>query len=688
MTFEVMFSNINTVDKVILKSNGHKSLMSIIDPPFFVHSNYKDIKKKGNNPRVKIISAPGAAGKSTLARFISYKYNALYWDLSEIKLGDNSFKGTLLDSMDMNTLSKYVDDLRLGKTFLVIDALDEAEIISGKKEVDNLLDDINEICMNSKHISFVMTGRTETAAYVIEYCEKHNIEYDAYEIDFLPIQKAKEFIKNKVNLSIHNDTLVDQIIEAQFATIKRLLVSEEAIRSFLGYPPVLETLAQSFDYDDNTMHLLNSISDVNNDSSVLVGNILDGLLEREHEKMQKALEGSWAHNYPDFKYNDLYESEEQLNRVLEYIVVDDVECYYGVDIPKELKNEYISKVKSFLPQHPFLRWEITDSNDFAGPAFRDYTIAKMVSTSTFEELVDDYISKNFSRIMPTRLFFDFLYLNGDKAIDGKYFPLLYDSYKAKETDGQKAFIKLVQNDENIVAFCSIVDIRSNRMVEEKEVYFAKSDIWVNRLCNITMDLTENIVLGGNNQTAQIVDSVIKCHKLVIRANDLYVRSTKLGGCLIESDEEIDIVENGTFNVHVDAMSTDYLMISAPNAKIIYNFRKYAYDYESVNDDNLVLFASAVDKIVDCLRKHRKDAPARHREYIDNVIVSKNTFKQKVLNSLIELKILYTDRDDPRQYKLDVEKYSSYGLGWQSFVQYGASVYQNLFNECKKIWSDN
>jgi hypothetical protein len=47
---------------------------------------------------VVLLSAPGAVGKSTLAKELAYASGGLLWDLSKFQVGSSTFSGTLLDA--------------------------------------------------------------------------------------------------------------------------------------------------------------------------------------------------------------------------------------------------------------------------------------------------------------------------------------------------------------------------------------------------------------------------------------------------------------------------------------------------------------------------------------------------------------------------------------------------------------
>lgn len=94
-------------------------------------------------PKFILFSAPGATGKSSLAKYLAYKFGALYWNLAKVKIGTNSFAGSILSAVGAVNYSEFITDLNSGEILLIIDALDEAEIVSGRKMINSFLTDIS-----------------------------------------------------------------------------------------------------------------------------------------------------------------------------------------------------------------------------------------------------------------------------------------------------------------------------------------------------------------------------------------------------------------------------------------------------------------------------------------------------------------------------------------------------------------
>ena len=63
--------------------------------PEFHESKYKPEQV----PRFILFSAPGATGKSALAKHICYSKNGIYWDLPNNKVAEFSFQGAIAEAV-------------------------------------------------------------------------------------------------------------------------------------------------------------------------------------------------------------------------------------------------------------------------------------------------------------------------------------------------------------------------------------------------------------------------------------------------------------------------------------------------------------------------------------------------------------------------------------------------------------
>lgn len=126
--------------KYTLNGDVSEYLRYIEDEPFYIPPSFSDVKTdiklSTRAPKFVLFSAPGATGKSSLAKHIAHRFDALYWNLAKVKIGTNSFAGSILNAVGAVNYSEFIGNLNTGDVLLVIDAFDEAEIVSGRKNAE------------------------------------------------------------------------------------------------------------------------------------------------------------------------------------------------------------------------------------------------------------------------------------------------------------------------------------------------------------------------------------------------------------------------------------------------------------------------------------------------------------------------------------------------------------------------
>lgn len=692
MTLESILSKIEICNSIELLENAHESVRVLKDEVFYVQPKYEEIVT-GQKARFIIFSAPGAAGKSALAKYITYKYHGLYWDLAKIKLGENSFHGTLWRAMKQEKLVEFFDNLKKGKNLLVLDAFDEAELISGRASVEYMLNDVNEVTKESTTPIVLLFARTESAIFISDFCKKNNIQYSQYEIGFFEEYNAKEFIRKKIAQSGKKDNLsliIDNCIEEQFIAIKRLLVNDELAKSFIGYAPVLEALASSFDEERNTMKLLVTLKESDISGTNIIYRILEDLLNREQKKVCNGLKEKWEAKYPQFSdWNSVFTREEQIVRIVEYIIFGEVlaDSFYEESIlSSELNIEYIDSLKGFLPQHPFLQNTIKDIRvDFTGPAFRDYALAYLLSQLNYLDLALEYYADNsLTSHFPSQLLFDFYYVISKGETTGRIFPILYDSYKAKETAGKTTLIDITGNDyEKFLSF-RLYDGTNTGSINETELHVNEDGpFYFSRLANTSIEMNGTIFIGEPKSMTRIFNSNVICDNIVFNSADILIEAREPGFCLLASKNDAinQLTEQPKFEILAD--DNKLVKIAIPNINSFYKLRPYKYALEEETGDEFFKFTMIVSKIMSCLRKHKKDVPAKDREFIDNEIISQSKLKSSILDFLLAKDIIYIDSNEPHLYKLDVDKLADYGINWVTLGQKDLQKFNILYEEYQK-----
>lgn len=667
MTLESILSSINTTER-LFKLNPNFQTIRYIDENEYIQDIYKYVHPQFNDVSIKqnakfvLFSAPGATGKSALAKHICYSHNGIYWDLPDNKVAEYSFQGAIMEAVGDSNISSFIENLNNGKCFFVIDAFDEAEAGSGRTGIEFFLRDLNNRTANCRTICAILLARTESALFIKNFFYNNNIPFKHYEIGYFADYNAKTYIKNgleKLNIPITN--IVNDCIESQFKEIRRILINTDA-DSFLGYAPVLNALSASYDDNRNTLKLLKNTSDSNNNIALLQ-KILDDLLSRERDKIIKSLfvKISSIKEYVDAIYN----RNEQLLRILGLILFDDSTLFINIhdSIPIEFHEEYLEVISSQLPQHPFILSKEMENEtfyDFTGTAFRDFAIAYSLSLETSCDLAYEYISTN-KKYCPSQLLIEFYNIFSCGKIKGQYIPLMYNSYKANAQLGDSVCFYINGNKDD----CSIEFIlRHNNKTTSLvfDVVDLENGIYINQLSNCYIDIDGKVNVGTLNGEARINNSVINCNEIIWRSEYISLEAYSPGECVFITNA---ISYNTETMPHFEIKTDDKknLKISCP--VLDGYFKLIAYKDKSDSEfksEDFVLFSNLIRRIFSCLRSHSKDTPARKMDFIDNRIISANKKKKQILDFLLQEHILYTDQQN-WLYKLDTNKLSDFSINW-------------------------
>ena len=667
MTLESILSSLNSTER-LFKLNSNFRSIRYIDEFEYIQDVYKYVQPQFNeisinhNSKFILFSAPGATGKSALAKHICYSRNGIYWDLPDNKVAEYSFQGAIMEAVGDSNVSSFIENLNNGKCFLVIDAFDEAEAGSGRTGIEFFLRDLNNKTFNCKSICAILLARTESALFIKNFLNDNDISYKHYEIGYFTDYNAKIYIKNgleKNNIPITN--IVNNCIESQFKEIKRILINNDA-DSFLGYAPVLNALSTSYDDNRNTLKLLQNTSDSNN-NIVLLQKILDDLLSRERDKIIKSL----TIKIPSIKNyaNDIYNKNEQLLRILGLILFDDSTLFVNIheSIPVEFHEEYLEVIGSQLPQHPFILIKETGGErfcDFTGTAFRDFVIAYGLSLEDSCDLTYEYIS-SYKKYCPSQLLIDFYSIFSCRKIKGQYIPLMYNSYKANTQLGDSVCFYISGNKDD----CSIEFVLGHND-ETTSLIFEMIDlengIYINQLSNCYIDIDGVVYVGTSNGESRISNSVINCNEIIWRSEHISIEAYSPGECtFITNAINYNTETMPRFEIKTDNKKNFKIFCPVLDGY----FKLIAYKDNSDSEfksDDFVSFSNLIRRIFNCLRSHSKDTPARKMDFIDNRIISDNKKKKLIFDFLLKEQILYTDQQN-WLYKLDTNKLSDFSINW-------------------------
>jgi hypothetical protein len=319
------------------------------DPSFYFHPHepegyvWPDIRSRNGNERahVVLITAPGAMGKSVAAQAVANSLNASYVDLSRLTVGNHTFVGLLTRVLGWSQAPTFIEKLRSGENSVIMDALDEAQLRSGRDHTIAFLEDIAQILLGSIPAGqIVVFGRPDSmeTAYLAFTEAQISVNYLSIEpltytqaselIDFTLDRKVSEGRPYEVHRT-HPTPMAD-LRSAVFLDIAKALGAAESsvdkywpqVEGFLGYPPVLLVLAERLAVENpaaekSKLEAQTTSQSIRRARGELLQEIIEGILDREQQKFSRQIAPALGFDWDDPRIGVLYEREEQCLRVLE-----------------------------------------------------------------------------------------------------------------------------------------------------------------------------------------------------------------------------------------------------------------------------------------------------------------------------------------------------------------------------------
>lgn len=678
MTLDSILNSVNIKEK-IYELNPEYTTIRYIDKNEYEHDVYKYVEPAFNEAKVSYInqaegkgqakfvlfSAPGATGKTALAKHICYSKGGVYWDLPNNKVAEYSFQGAISKAVGYAKMGDFIQSIQEGKNFLVIDAFDEAEAGSGRSGIEFFLRDLNTVAENSNSICGILLARTESAIFIKNYFINNNISFKHYEVGHFAEYNAKAYIRNKFERKgVQITDIINQCIDEQFREIHRIFHNGDA-ESFLGYAPVLDALAAAYDNEKNTLNLLKET--INGEKNcVLMKKILDDLLVREQDKFLKALRIKAPKVFDIVEEKLLYKENEQMYRLFGMLLLNDSNLFVDVKklVPIEYCDEYLETVGTQLPQHPYINTKDKNGQvayEFTGAAFYDFVMAYSLGNDELEGFVNDYFTEH-GKYCPSQMLIEFYEIFTESKIKGRHIPLMYNSFKAHAQLGDKVLLRIHGSIDDCYVEFELIRDEKTILFLEFEMIDLEEGIFLDQLSNCYIDVEGKVTIGDSLGEARIDNSYISCDELCWNSEQILIEAYSPGESSILSKKMICATTTlPRFEIKTDNKKN--LSVSAPEVKNYYKLVPYAVEeFNMGKGDDFEAFATVVRRILSCLRSHSKDTPARKMDFIDNKIISINDYKKKVLSFLLDRGILYTDEQD-WLYKLDTNKLVIYAMRW-------------------------
>ena len=295
---------------------------------------------------VILISAPGAVGKSTFARELSYQTSAMLLDLAAAEpVGANTITGGLART----GLFQPFED---GKASLIVDGLDEARMKVPQANFSAFMKDVAELAEDNRS-PLVLLGRTGAVQEAWLWLNEYGLQASILQIDYFDDEQAAIFAKAHAK-HIRGETEQREpdgrAIDLILNQLKKSVPDDG--RNFVGYSPVLIAVAKHVaDPEDrdssNTQALIARLQ--NGEEQITLPGISRSILRREQCKIrQLSLE-------EECLQGKLYSPEEQISRLVTRI--------YGTpfsfpmpSMSTQDQEMYDAALESWVSYHPFFRW--------------------------------------------------------------------------------------------------------------------------------------------------------------------------------------------------------------------------------------------------------------------------------------------------------------------------------------------
>ena len=627
-------------------------------------------------PSIIIISAAGAVGKSTLARELAVRKRAPIWDLAgAAAVGGNSVSGQMTSAFGFDAVAEVNRLLMTGGLFLIVDALDEARVKANEAGYEAFVDNLVVIAKHTAKTAVVLLGRTQAAETTWLMLQEAGVSVALLSIEPFTRTQAEEYVELRIRhfddnaakrIKDHRQPFVEAR-DLVFNHLERAVgggdrtLSQGAVREFLGYAPVLETvavlLAKETNYADFAANLSGRLKahparQVDRPLDVL-HHVVTRLLEREQkEKLVSnirallepvAAESGWS------SWDSLYSPSEQRLRLIGRILK---RKFSGVpDMPPALRTQYEEQIEVWLPEHPFLREGVEPANK----VFESYLYATWLREH-FTEMSKEVEKRiSASTYKPSRLLADFYVLlseQGDSSsVPARHIGLLYDALVAGETESLRIRLSVEagdpDDDEDVggasgdgefeLVYAAPdeddgeqIESRSFKIVEESGVIAFRR-----QLKDASIVTNGTVSIGGDVDDFEIGPAVdVRCRKLEIHSMGLVVRSGKTRG----SDTEAVVLEAAACSQSMSRKPVvrGALQVSWPGAEA-YPWSDFAATSRGITDTDERMHAAyrRFSRIVTTLRSHRKGSLARLRDKVEHARILQGRLGEALLANLLK-----------------------------------------------------
>lgn len=597
-----------------------------------------------------LVSAPGAVGKSTLARQIASLTGATYIDLAKAEpVGGNTLSGGLAKS-------DLYNDWQAGTAAVLIDGLDEARLKVTQEAFEAFLSDIAEVSAGREMptVLFGRTGAVQDAWLLLS----SKLPVSVFEIGYYRPEQAVDFAYSLLTSTLPDDPHLSTRHKALQLLLELLRKDTEGDGDrFAGYAPVLQAIADHVSQEKNPANLISKIE--NGVSTVTLNTVVKAILEREQRKLESiAIE--------DQELLDiLYNPTEQLQRLAARVYNQPPPPLPAMS-PND-RQTYSNALETWLPEHPFIDGNV----DAASTVFEAAVAATALRNPATAEPA---LNKELSRGIAANPFLSEFYLASmrEGILRPEHIGIVYASLRSRLSLGDSASLQIEgggedDEEEEENALASKVEITITRPDKDNPKFFEFTSEQVGsiKLGSHIEDVEINaplskVEISGRGESIILAPVNIQCDKIIFSTERI----------IVESNQDTC---DGYIHIESNTADTENI-VSVPivngNAKLSVTWSgSDAYPWTGFSTAPTVVGNKDIDealrrfrKFIIAFRSHSKGSLKRLRAKIEHARMTKGTGRA-VLNHLIDTGIVTVDG---RMYTLHPEKLAaetdtSYGM---------------------------
>lgn len=600
-----------------------EGLPSFQEAPLTLSDEFGVASDPGSAPLI-LVSAPGAVGKSTLAREIAYRTGVIYIDLAKAEpVGGNTVSGGLLRSAVHR-------EWELEQTTLLIDGLDEARLRVTQSAFEAFLSDIATLAA-SRSLPVVMFGRTGSIqdAWIVladQIADVPVLEIGYYgEAAALAFAKAWARIVEPIKLHTQAE---DEALSLLLARLREQ--TEKDGDRFAGYAPVIQAVAESVAKESNPAALVSRIKQ--GDESFTLQSVVSAILDRERGKLQP------------LPFDDsslvltLYSADEQLDRLAARI--------YGLPSPQMLPmsaadaKTYATALETWVPEHPFLSGGSSPSSAVFGGLICAHALKRG------GEYADVALDRELGRGAAANPFLPEFYISNGVGGEVHFMPpehvgVVYAALRARLSLGDTANLSVegpedVDDEEALRAEVEI-NVARRGVDRPRVMIFETEQMGRIRLGSHLEDIEisaphSTIEIGPGDEITIISPVFISCESLVLTAAKLIVEESQSAPASIVFLEAAEFQGPNMSSVPAVRGAVG-LSVSWPGASA-FPWTSFAVAPRAAEDSRVDEALRRLRKFVVAFRSHSKGSLARIRDKLEHSRMTKGSGRS-VLDQMVE-----------------------------------------------------